>query len=507
MTTIFSLNIPMTEGVTLLVALPLLAAFLLPVIRRVSTLLANVTGPIVLIVMIWLVSETWLMMCASDINSFSVAIGGFVAPQGIVFYVDQLAMVFALAVPLMTLLLWNWSLEKNTFADTAAEDSLTRQHALTMLLVAASVGLSLSGDLFNLYVFYELAAVASYGLITASFKPAAYAASYRYLLISAAGSVLALLGIALIYFQAGSLNLADLSRQQGLFDNPAGLAAFILLLLGFGVKAELFPVNQWVPEVYLSAGKRLSGLLAGLVSKLSVLVIVKVLVLLFPNEEARQVMLILGVAGVVFGELSALRAQDFTRMLAWSSIGQLGLVFVAFSIPGKLGIMAGIAVAIHHLVAKPALFLMAEKWGQSLLQLKGAAKASPLMAALYVLLALSLVGVPPFPGFWAKFLLLSGLAEVASNLTMMALVLILVMTVVEANYLFRVISLLYNKKDTPVRSSYPKHAAGDAFSALVLGLMLLLATVFIQPLAKQLDSIAVQTLDTSSYIKQVLPHD
>ena len=167
-----------------------------------------------------------------------------------------------------------------------------RRQSLTLLLTAALTGLALSGDLFNLYVFYELAAVASYGLVAGGGSSAGFVAAFRYLLISALGSVIGLMGIALIYFTTGTLNLAHLASLSDQLANPQGLAAFAMLVIGFGVKAELFPVNGWVPEVYGAASKRVAALLAGLASKLAVLAIVRVLLLVFPDEAARQLLLV-----------------------------------------------------------------------------------------------------------------------------------------------------------------------------------------------------------------------
>ena len=248
--------------------------------------------------------------------------------------------------------------------------------------------------------------------------------------MSALGSVVALFGVALIYFKTGTLNLAQLATLSEQLANPQGLAAFAMLVIGFGVKAELFPVNGWVPEVYGAASRRVAALLAGLASKLVVLAIVRILLVVFPGEEARQLLLVLGILGVVSGELAAWQARDITRMLAWSSIGQLGVVFIAFSLPGTIGLIAGVTVALHHLVVKSALFLLAERWGGAIDRLRGAAASSWLGAALFVLFSLSLLGLPPLPGFWSKFLVLGGLAEGATTLQLLALAAILIGTVI-----------------------------------------------------------------------------
>jgi formate hydrogenlyase subunit 3/multisubunit Na+/H+ antiporter MnhD subunit len=479
----------MKEMIILTFAVPLLLAFLLPSVSRVSFTLSKLLAPLVLLALAVMVGCIWNF----HTQTFVLHIGNFIGPQGIVFYIDRLALLFAFAVFAMTLLMWPWYFDKSETTDTK-----TRKLSLTLLLVAASAGMSLSGDIFNLYVFYELLAVASYGLVAAGDRQPAghsYAAAFRYLMISALGSVFALLGIALIYFKTGTLNLAHLSEVKETLNNPAGLIAFVFILLGFGVKAELFPVNGWVPEAYMASSKRVAGLLAGLVSKLAVLVIIKALVLIYPQDEARQLLLFLGVIGVIIGEFSAMKAQDMTRMLSWSSIAQLGLVFIAFSIPGKTGMLAGLAVALHHMVTKPALFLIAERWGGNLQNLKGRASSSPLMAALFVLFALSMVGVPPLPGFWAKFLLLSGLSVQEAWL---AIAVVLIMTVVETNYLYRVISSLYARDEQ--HSITYGHRSGDTFSALLLAGVLIFASVQIQTVGQVLDDIARDATDVEAYI-------
>lgn len=477
------------SAVVLPVVLPLLAAFLLQPLGRVSGPLARWLGPAVLVAGAALLIGAWR---GSGDQAFVVALGGFAPPFGVTFYVDDVALLFALAVPVLGLLFW----PRSSGADRARVD------ALMLLLVAASTGLALSGDLFNLYVFYELTAVASFGLVAVHGTARAALASVRYLLLSGLGSVLTLVGVAIVYLRTGTLNLAHLAElgPERLGD-PIGLAAFAVLLIGFGVKAELFPVNTWVPEVYATAPSRVSALLAGLVSKLALLVVVRLLVLVFHQPEAHQLMLALGGLGLVIGELAAWRARDFPRMLAFSSIGQLGLAVIAFSLGGEAGLLAGLAVALHHLLVKPALFALSERWSGSLEGLTGAARRAPLAAGLFVLLALSLVGVPPLPGFWAKLLVLVGLAGEGQPQHLAAFAAILAVTVIEASYLFRLAAALYARADA---APAPGHRL-DVGAAAVLGGLLLLVTVLAQPVGERLRAVARQAADVRGYVTAVYP--
>jgi len=475
--------------VTLALVLPLLGAFLLPLLAHgVLRRLAVLFGPGLLALSALLLFGAW----STYESPYAIALGGFAPPLGITFYIDRLALLFALAVPLVTLLLW----------PGGSDEASVRRQSLTLLLAASLTGLAMSGDLFNLYVFYELAAVASYGLAAGSGSGAAFVAAFRYLLLSALGSVIALFGIALIYFKTGTLNLAQLATLSEQLANPQGLAAFAMLVIGFGVKAELFPVNGWVPEVYGAASRRVAALLAGLASKLVVLAIVRILLLVFPGEEARQLLLVLGILGVVSGELAAWQARDIARMLAWSSIGQLGVVFVAFSLPGTIGLVAGVTVALHHLVVKSALFLIAERWGGAIDGLRGAAASSWLGAALFVLFALSLLGLPPLPGFWSKFLVLSGLAEGGTTLQLLALAAILIGTVIEGAYLLRVITRLYAAPDS--QAPPPPQRRSSLLASGLLASVLIGAALFINPLWLGLKDLAASGVDTSGYVETVL---
>ena len=479
------------NNVVLMFALPLLAAFLLPIVSRMSDTAGRLFGPLVLVVNIVIGLQAW---SAVTDTTLVIAIGGFQPPLGITFYVDRLALLFAIAISLGILLLWP--------ARGDGEDRV-RAATLTLVLTSATTGLALSGDLFNIYVFYELTAVASYGLAAARGTGAAYAATLRYAVISSFGAALMLVGIALVYMTTGTLNLAQLAQLSGDLNGPQGLAAFIFILLGAGVKAELFPVNTWVPEVYGASSKRVAGILAGIVSKLALLIIVRLLVLVFQQPEALQIMLVLGVLGVITGELAAWYARDLTRMLAYSSIGQLGVMFIAFSIPGAAGLYAGLAVAVHHMVVKPALFLLAEREGGALERLGGSAQVSPFACGLFVLLVLSLIGIPPLPGFWAKFLVVTAALAQPGAAYLFAVAVILLAVVVEANYLFRVIVQLYRRvPPAELRDGY--HGSALTVSA-VLGAVLIAAVLWLAPLGNGLQGIAVQAADRAGYIKAVLP--
>ena len=476
------------NAITLNIALPLLTAFLLPIISSHSTSFGRWLGPMALSAMLVIALQHFIAIDTPQM----VALGGFLPPMGISFHVDRLALIMLIAIPLLLLLLWPYGKTK------------AREEALLLLLSAAASGMALSGDLFNIYVFYELLSVASFGLAAANRTAGAFAASFRYVVLSSLGTVLALTGIALIYTQTGTLNLAQIGMLSAQLQNPAGFTAFILIVIGVGVKAELFPMNGWVAEVYSTATARVTSIFAGLVSKLAVLVMVRLLVVAYGNSDVSNLLLVLGMLGILTGELAAWRAQDLRRMFAFSSIGQLGMVLVAFSIPGKAGMIAGVAMMFHHLLVKPALFMFTEQWSGNVERLAGIAKKSPIAVALFILFALSLIGIPPLPGFWAKLLLVTGLVGTESSLHMLALIVLLTGTVIETHYLMRVTKVLV--AGTPVPSTRITELGILNISIIsIFAGCLFVVLLNLSPIGNQLASIAGESANKLIYISTSFP--
>lgn len=472
-----------------LVALPLLGAFLLPIIYRQHTKVGYWTGPFILVINLGIAMGLWHRVAADGPQI--IAMGGFSAPLGIIFYVDQLALLFVIMLVLGTLVLW-----------LGNEMGRIREETLLLLIVAGGCGLVLSGDLFNIYVFYEIVAVASYGLAASRGSGAGYAASIRFLLLSALGSSLLLFGIALIYAVTGTLNLAHLAHlSPQILNSSVGLMAFVLILIGLGVKAEIFPVNTWVPEVYATAPARISALLGGIVSKLALLVVLRLLILIYDDTSAHLLLLSLGVLGVLTGELAALRATHLRQVLAYSSIGQLGLIAIAFAIPGPAGVIAGTALALHHAIVKPALFMLTEAWGGHFNRLVGAAQASMLSTLLFLVLALSLIGIPPLPGFWAKFLLLKGALGMENGWYQMAIAVVLITTVIETAYFLRIARLMFQQQIKTIEA--PRF--GELAPALTLVAILFIGVFNVGAIGDSLTTVAKDAADRKAYIDNTLP--
>jgi len=475
------------------IVIPMLAALLLPMAQRAHAIAGRWFGIAATAVNVLIAIGLWTSV--SNQGPLTESVGGFIAPLGIMLRADLFAVLFVFAVSAMALLLW-----------PRGENDRVREETLMLLLISGGCGMALSADLFNLYVFYELVAVASYGLITSRASGASYAAALRFLILSAAGSALALLGIAMVYSATGTLNLVQLAQlAPESLHGPLGMTAFTLMLLGFGVKAELFPLNTWVPEVYTAASARVSAYLAGIVSKLALIVVLRLVMTAYAHTDATSLLLVVGMITALSGELAALRATDLRRILSYSSIGQLGLAAMAFSIPGSLGVMAGTAVMLHHLVVKPALFLLAEQWqsssdSSSMARLTGLASRSPWSAALFLLLALSLIGIPPLPGFWAKYLLISALLTEASVWQVLATGLVIVVTVVKTVYFMGIAQRLYQRDAEESSRLQWQSEVGlqQPFTPVaVLGGLVVLSVLLAAPLGDTLERLSTQTVEFS----------
>jgi formate hydrogenlyase subunit 3/multisubunit Na+/H+ antiporter MnhD subunit len=454
-----------------LIILPILSAFLLPMASNTNFITQREIRLTPFILLINVIISLFLLIKISEPQIINV--GNFVAPLGISLYVDKLALIFVTMLNFGALILFSFNQQTNLKQDT-----------LILLLIGGGCGLAISGDLFNIYVFYEVVAVASYGLVASNGKDS-YASSIRFLIVGALGSALLLLGIAIIYAITGTLNLAHLASQKHLLNNELGLTAFVMIVIGLGVKAELFPVNTWVPEVYTTTSIKITALLAGFISKLPLLIILRLLVSIYDETSANLLLLTLGILSLISGELAALHvvyksSKNLRQILAFSSIGQLGLVAIAFSISGKFGIIAGVSLALHHAFVKSSLFILST---QTLNVYK-----NKLASGIFLLLILSLIGIPPLPGFWAKLILLQGALSTHNAFFQFAVIIILITTVIETIYFMQIAKSMFNPSIKTVNIGYGLKIA------IIFTLLIFLSILNIGTFTEYLDSVALQII-------------
>ncbi|MEN4475363.1 Na+/H+ antiporter subunit D [Mycolicibacterium cosmeticum] len=292
----------------------------------------------------------------------------------------------------------------------------------TYLILSAGVCTAfLAGDLFNLFVGFEVLLSASFVLLTIGASADRVRAGIAYVMVSMVSSLVFLIGLAMVYAAAGTLNMAELAVR--LDDVPAGTrtALFAVLLVAFGIKAAVFPLSSWLPESYPTAPAPVTAVFAGLLTKVGVYAIIRAHSLLFPGGGLDNVLLVAALLTMVVGILGALAQNDIKRLLSFTLVSHIGYMVFGIALSNQLGMSGAIYYVAHHIVVQTTLFLVVglieRQAGASTLQrLGGLAAASPLLAFVFVIPALNLGGIPPFSGFIGKVALLEAGGQAGSAL-------------------------------------------------------------------------------------------
>lgn len=299
-------------------------------------------------------------------------------------------------------------------------------YGLLLLMTAGMVGIGFAGDLFNLYVFFEVMSIASFVLVAFhrdEWEPVE--AGVKYVIMSTIGSLMALLGIAMIYMHTGSLNIEYLSgllqRQAG---TPQLLAITALLVVGFGVKAALVPMHTWLPDAHSAAPSGISAMLSGIVIEAGLITMVKSLTAVVVVDTG-LIFAVLALVTMFVGNLMALKQTDLKRMLAYSSVAQVGYILLgigfAFGFPlvaGFSGMRGGLLHILNHALMKGGAFLCAGAFlyvlgTRELGKLSGLGRRTPVISVCFFIFALALAGTPPFNGFISKLFICRAGADVA----------------------------------------------------------------------------------------------
>jgi multicomponent Na+:H+ antiporter subunit D len=292
----------------------------------------------------------------------------------------------------------------------------------TYLVLSAGVCTAfLAGDLFNLFVGFEVLLAASFVLLTIGASTERVRAGIAYVMVSMVSSLIFLIGIALIYAATGTLNMAELSVR--LDDVPAGTrgALFAVLMVAFGIKAAVFPLSTWLPDSYPTAPAPVTAVFAGLLTKVGVYAIIRAHSVLFPGGAMDRILLVTALLTMIVGILGAMAQNDVKRLLSFTLVSHIGYMVFGISLSSALGMAGAIYYVVHHIVVQTTLFLVVglieRQAGASTLQrLGGLAAASPLLALVFFVPALNLGGIPPFSGFIGKVALLEAGSQDGSTL-------------------------------------------------------------------------------------------
>ena len=428
----------------LIVMLPLAGAVVAPIIGRASV------GAVRLVCLATLVLSHLAALLALRVvlvsGPWRYELGGWPPPWGIEYVVDALSGGMAVLISFLAVVT---AVYRGGPAAGASGLAAAAPYALHALLAAGLLGIVLTGDAFNLYVFLEISSLSAYALLAGG-EARGLVAVFRYLLVGTIAASFYLLGIGHLYALTGTLNMADLAaRLPGIADTAPAVTGLALVVVGLAIKMAVFPLHGWLPDAYTYAPAPAASFVASAMSKVGAYALLRVLFFVFEGAEtaARALDLLAGAAALamVAGSVMALAQDDVRRMLAYSSVGHMGYVVLGFGLGNPAGLTGALLHVANHGVMKACLFMVA---GNVLLRAgtvrvagyAGMARRLPLTLAAFGVAALSMIGLPPAGGFFSKWYLIQGALQRGSWIYVAAIVASSLLT---AAYMFRVLENAY----------------------------------------------------------------
>jgi multicomponent Na+:H+ antiporter subunit D len=298
----------------------------------------------------------------------------------------------------------------------------------TYLVLSAGVCTAfLAGDLFNLFVGFEVLLSASFVLLTIGASTERVRAGVTYVMVSMVASLVFLFGMALVYAATGTLNMAQLAVRLDGVSSGTRTALFAVLLVAFGIKAAVFPMSAWLPDSYPTAPAPVTAVFAGLLTKVGVYAMIRTHSLLFPGGELDHVLMVAALLTMLVGILGAIAQSDIKRLLSFTLVSHIGYMVFGVALSSRLGMAGAIYYVAHHIIVQTTLFLVTglierQAGASTLHRLGGLAAASPMLAFVFMVPALNLGGIPPFSGFIGKLALLEAGGQDGSALAWILMV-------------------------------------------------------------------------------------
>jgi proton-translocating NADH-quinone oxidoreductase chain N len=483
----------------LLLAVPLGLALCVPLVGRVSR---KATGFVPVIASLFnLVVSIRLLPTVLE-EPIVANLGGFSPPFGITLFAGPVGVLLSALIALAGLVVSLYALSYIKTGPTV------RYHTLYMLLLVGATGVVLTGDVFNLFVFFEILCISSYALVAYVGDRAGIEASIKYLIQGALGSALLLIGIGLLYGIFGTLNMADIAARMGSADPTSVFVAMALIVVGLGVEAAMFPLNAWLPDAHSSAPSSISAILSGIAIQVGLYAVIRMVFTVFGASSMLLFFAFMGLLTLLIGELCAFAQSNIKRMLAYSSIGQIGLIIFAVGIATAGSVTGGLFQMVSHTLSKALLFLavgyMVYRSGSmEISSLEGMGRRMPLTSFAFTIGAFSLVGLPPFVGFPSKFLIVRSALAGQEVLLQVLVGLVLLATVIEGAYFFRVIQTVYFKKGEGQEARQDAPAVA-LFSMFIFVVLIIVIGVYPNLITDVLESGASELLERANYIGSVL---
>ncbi len=414
--------------IPLFVAVPLGAAFILVLMGKreiASDVIVNLAT-----LCLAILSLVLIPFLKNNNGVFVYAMGMWFPPKGINLVLDGLSLFMLIVVNTVAFFISLYSI-----GYMKRFTAKSRFYSLFMLMLAGMNGVVLTGDFFNLFVFLEIASIASYALVAFGVEAEELEAAFKYMVMSSIASVLILFSVGLLYGLTGSLNMADVAGIIQGENNLLLSFSLILFLVGFGLKAAIIPFHAWLPDAHPSAPAPISAMLSGvLIKALGVYTIIRIFFNVYGmTTQLSWTLMILGVISMISGGLLAIRQEDFKRLLAYSSISQIGYILVGLGCGNYWGLIGALFHLLNHATFKSLLFLNSgaveySTGTRKLEEMGGLSKVMPVTGATSTIGSLSISGIPPFNGFWSKLFIIFGLVQAGHFIITALTVLVSVLT-------------------------------------------------------------------------------
>ncbi|WEU40043.1 MAG: cation:proton antiporter [Candidatus Odinarchaeum yellowstonii] len=507
------------------IILPLIGAVLIPLVHLLFSKLkaeraTDFFAAFMLAITLWSVINVYLMLTNPAITPTGVKtilIFGSPTIGGTGFEIDIFGWFMSVVFASMGFIVSIYSIK---YMDK--DNGLDKYYVLLQTLVAGMVGVVYAADLFTLFVFWEIMALSGYSLV--SFRKNKWEpveAGYKYLIMSAFGSTLVLFSISYLYGLTGTLNIAYLgSIISTATPTPLLYLLIGMLVAGFGVTASIVPFHSWLPDAHPAAPSGISAMLSGVVIKTGVYAILRIGTIIFAPSIWNFGVIVAGFAVVTMfvGNIMALLQTDFKRLLAFSSIANIGyiiaglaIVFIGVDATAQTVALTGsLFHLLNHAMAKGLLFLVSGAFlyqvhTRDLNLLKGIGRKMPVTAFCMILGVLSLMGVPPLPGFFSKFMIIWGQAATGNAAAITLAALTLVNSALSVAYYLKIISVTVfsepSEKVEAVKESHP----GMLIPIAILAVSIFILGVWSTPIVDLLQQVAASLLNPASYIGAVVP--
>lgn len=469
-------------------------------IQRVISIIAGVFSIIISLLII---------IDVLDVKISVLQVGGWQAPFGITLVADLLSAVMVLITSIV-----GTAVSVYSYSTIDKKREKFGFHPLVQFLLLGVNGAFLTGDLFNLYVWFEVLLISSFVLLTLGGKKQQLAAAIKYVTLNIIASTFFLAGTGIIYGLTGSLNMADVSVKIGQVTNTGIVdMVSVFFIIAFGIKSAVFPLFFWLPASYHTPPISIAAIFAGLLTKVGVYSYIRVFTLIFSGNTEFTGAIILFIAGFTMftGVLGAASQMDIRKILSFHIISQIGYMMMGIGLFSSLALAGAIFYIIHHIIVKTNLFLISGiinklKGTYDLTRLGGLYTAFPILGLIFLIPALSLAGIPPLSGFWAKFIVIKAGIDLESYIMVIVALLTGIFTIFSMIKIWNEAFWKDQVSDNQVEIKELSLLAKLSLFApvLILALFTIIIGLYPEPFVNFAFEASEQLLNPENYIQKVL---